>query len=188
MNKSRLDKEDWAFFKEVMKDVKRTPTVHVNPKPKKNSPKRTRLIDFNDENRSNAFILRDPTELNITSDEPLFFNRPGVQNKRLKQLTRGDIRPSNCLDLHQMTVNQARFAVYHFLLQSQKYHYTCVRIIHGKGKFKSSGAKLKNHVYYWLPQISWVLAFSSAQARDGGTGAVYVLLRRIRASADLFRG
>lgn len=36
---------------------------------------------------------------------------------------------------------------------------------------------LKTHVAYWLPQHSDVLAFSSAQSRDGGTGALYVLLK-----------
>lgn len=181
MNKSSgSDNEDWLFFKEVMKDVRRTKSFPINTKPKKNSSEHTRLIRVEDDDQSSLVRLLDPTVLNIGSDEPLFFSRPGLQNKRLKQLIRGSIRQSDCLDLHQMTVKQARFAVYNFLLQSQKSNYTCVRIIHGKGKFKSSGAKLKNHVYYWLTQISSVLAFSSAQPREGGTGAVYVLLRRIR--------
>ena len=79
-----------------------------------------------------------------------------------------------------MTVEQARSAVLNFLLYSRGHHHTCVRIIHGKGRFSPSGAKLKNYVNCWLMQISWVLAFSSAHQRDGGTGAVYVLLRRNR--------
>ena len=36
---------------------------------------------------------------------------------------------------------------------------------------------LKTHVAYWLPQLNDVLAFSSAQSRDGGTGAIYVILK-----------
>ena len=80
-----------------------------------------------------------------------------------------------------MTVEQARSTVLNFLLQSQEHSYSCVRIIHGKGKLlQGGGAKLKNYVNCWLMQIPWVLAFSSAQPRDGGAGALYILLRRIR--------
>ncbi len=90
---------------------------------------------------------------------------------------RGEIPRSACLDLHGMTVDQARLAVLEFLLMSQKAGFRCVQIIHGKGKLSQTVPKLKNHVNYWLAQFPGVLAFSSAQARDGGTGGVYVLLR-----------
>jgi DNA-nicking Smr family endonuclease len=55
----------------------------------------------------------------------------------------------------------------------------CVRIIHGKGK--SSEGKLpvlKGKVNSWLRQRDEVIAFCSARPSDGGTGAVYVLLKR----------
>ena len=55
----------------------------------------------------------------------------------------------------------------------------CVHIIHGKGHGSSNqGPVLKNKVNAWLRQREEVLAFCSAQPKDGGTGAVYVLLRR----------
>ncbi|EXJ09223.1 Smr domain protein [Nitrincola nitratireducens] len=37
---------------------------------------------------------------------------------------------------------------------------------------------IKSCVNDWLQQIPQVLAFTSAQPKDGGTGAVYVLLKR----------
>jgi len=183
MNKSDPpDKDDLAFFKEAMKDVKRTKSFHAKTKPKKiiylaGKPK---LIHLPDEKQQIPIAFFDPTELNVGSEGRLFFKRPGLQNKRIKQLKRGDIRQSDSLDLHQMTVEQARLAVLNFLRHSREQGYICVRIIHGKGRLNLSSAKLKNHVNCWLMQIPWVLAFSSAQTRDGGGGALYVLLRRLR--------
>lgn len=183
MNKSAPpDKEDLAFFREAMKDVKRTKSFHAGNKQKKIITRvdKAKLINLKDENQQISIALFDPTELSIGSEDRLFFSRPGLQNKRIKQLKQGDIRQSDCLDLHQMTVEQARGMVLNFLLHSREHSYNCVRIIHGKGKLNLSGAKLKNYVNCWLMQIPWVLAFSSAQSRDGGAGALYVLLRRIR--------
>lgn len=181
MNKSPPpDKEDLAFFKEAMSGVKRTRSFHAKTKSKKiiSVVEKTKLINLKDDKQQIAMALFDPTELTVGSEDRLFFSRPGLQNKRIKQFVRGDIRQSDYLDLHQMTVEQARKVVFNFLLQSRERSYNCVRIIHGKGKFNQSGAKLKNYVNCWLMQIPWVLAFSSAQARDGGAGALYVLLRR----------
>lgn len=176
------DKEDLAFFREVMSGVKRTQSFHAKTKLKKNNAliEKVNLINLEEDKPAIAIALFDPTELTVGSEDRLFFNRPGLQHKRIKQFVRGDIRQSDVIDLHQMTVEQARRAVLNFLLHSREHRYICVRIIHGKGKLNQSGAKLKNHVNTWLMQIPWVLAFSSAQARDGGTGALYVLLRRIR--------
>jgi DNA-nicking Smr family endonuclease len=182
MNKSPPpDKEDLAFFKEAMSDVKRTKSFPSKVKSKKIifGNEKT-IINLKDNKQQNYLLLFDPTELTIGSEDRLFFSRPGLQNKRIKQFIRGGIRQSDYLDLHQMTVEKARSAVLNFLLRSQEHSYSCVRIIHGKGKLLQGGAKLKNYVNCWLMQIPWVLAFSSAQPRDGGAGALYVLLRRIR--------
>jgi DNA-nicking Smr family endonuclease len=181
MNRSNSpDKEDLAFFREAMKDVMRTKSLHPKTKLKKiiSLGDKPQLTTLKDEKLQVSTVLLDPTELNFGSEDYLYFKRAGLQNKRIKQLTRGNIRQSDYLDLHQMTVKQARLAVMNFLLQSCERGYICVRIIHGKGRLDQSKAKLKNYVNYWLMQIPCVLAFSSAQSRDGGTGAVYVLLRR----------
>lgn len=177
------DKEDLAFFKEAMSDVKRTKSFSIKRKSKKNNgkPGEAELVNFKDKNKDQIHLsLFDPTELTIGSEDHLFFERPGLQNKRFKQLVRGALHSSDCLDLHQMTVEQARKAVLNFLFYSRERNYTCVRIVHGKGRLSLFGAKLKNYVNCWLMQIPWVLAFSSAHPRDGGAGALNVLLRRNR--------
>jgi len=77
-----------------------------------------------------------------------------------------------------MTVATARIELNRFLLMAQRDHYTCVRIIHGKGNRSShKGPILKTKVNLWLRQRDDVLAFCSARPIDGGTGAIYLLLR-----------
>jgi DNA-nicking Smr family endonuclease len=175
------DDDDLIFFRAAMKDVKplkRLPVVKTRVKKTsrlsqgKAVPVCKKVVKFD---KDLIFSLSDPLEQNVTAEDKLFFKRQGPQIKVIKKLVRGEMAYSACLDLHGMTVTQARKAVMKFLLLSHESGFRCVQIIHGKGQFNST---LKNHVNYWLPQIPLVLAFSSAQARDGGRGAVYVLLAK----------
>jgi len=55
----------------------------------------------------------------------------------------------------------------------------CVRVVHGKASGASDKpALLKSRVNSWLRQHPEVLGFASCQPRHGGTGAVYVLLKK----------
>jgi DNA-nicking Smr family endonuclease len=114
----------------------------------------------------------------VTSDEALFFARPGLQQRQLQRLQRGQLTIGAELDMHGMTATMARSAVVNFIALCREQHIRCVRIIHGKGYGSGDSAPvLKNRINSWLRQHHDVLAFSSAQIRDGGSGALYVLLR-----------
>ena len=106
------DKEDLEFFKEAMSGVKPTKSFPAKVKSKKNifEAEKTKLINLKDDKQQISPSLFDPTELTIGAEDRLFFSRPGLQNKRIKQFIRGEIRQSDYLDLHQMTVEQARSA------------------------------------------------------------------------------
>jgi DNA-nicking Smr family endonuclease len=76
-----------------------------------------------------------------------------------------------------MTANEARTALKAFMAEVLLHNHRCVRIVHGKGlRSGPGGPVLKVKLNKWLPQWSEVLAFVTAPARDGGAGAVYVLL------------
>jgi DNA-nicking Smr family endonuclease len=78
-----------------------------------------------------------------------------------------------------MTVPMARQALSAFLQTCQLKAARCVRIIHGKGRNSQHGLPvLKHKLNKWLQQRNEVLAFCSARQTDGGTGAVYVLLKQ----------
>lgn len=102
----------------------------------------------------------------------------GVQERVLRSLRRGDLRPERRLDLHNHTLEQARQAVMHFISSSVLLGIRTVIIVHGKGEFSSPRAFLKSHVASWLAQSPDVIAAETAAPRDGGYGAVYVLLRK----------
>lgn len=115
----------------------------------------------------------------LETGEELYYRSEGIQQAVLRKLRRGQFRVGAVLDLHGMNREAARNALLAFLRGARQDNMSCVRIIHGKGKgSRHRGAVLKQKVNYWLRQRDEVLAFCSARPVDGGTGAVYVLLRR----------
>jgi DNA-nicking Smr family endonuclease len=106
------------------------------------------------------------------------FVRPGLQQKLVRRLRRGQIPVADEADLHGMRIHQAQSVLEDFLSESRERGLRCVRVIHGKGLGSRDGrAVLKWEVDRLLRAHSAVMAFCSAQPRDGGTGAVYVLLK-----------
>ena len=115
-----------------------------------------------------------------TGDE-LQFKRDGIQQSQFRKLQRGQIKIEHEVDLHGMTIAMARSVLAEFLTEARSSHWRCIRIIHGKGINSPNGIPvLKGKLNQWLRQRDEVLAFCSAQPRDGGTGALYVLLKRAR--------
>ena len=110
--------------------------------------------------------------------DPLSFRRPGVRDQTLRQLRRGRYPVEDELDLHGLSQAAARDRLAEFIAESSLMGLRCVRIVHGKGyRSGARGPVLKIAVNTWLRRHSDVLAFTSARVIDGGTGAVYVLLR-----------
>jgi DNA-nicking Smr family endonuclease len=116
------------------------------------------------------------------SDEFIEGMAPGVDARLLRSLRRGDFILQGELDLHGMTQVRAQEAVDRFLAESHRARKRCVLIVHGRGLNSPAQVPvLKEWLRGWLGQKrigKTVLAFSSARPQDGGTGAVYVLLRR----------
>jgi DNA-nicking Smr family endonuclease len=96
-----------------------------------------------------------------------------------RKLRRGEWRAGAELDLHGLRVEQARHAVLSFIDECLEQGIRCVRIVHGKG-YGSEGLTpvLKDKTRTWLVQRPDVLAFSQAPEREGGAGALLVLLRQ----------
>ena len=115
----------------------------------------------------------------IESEQDLLFVGPGIQIREIKKLRRGHIPWQAGLDLHGYTLEAAREELARFIRDSKKSGSRCVLVVHGKA-YSQPGqpALMKSHINDWLRQLPQVLAFCSAQPRDGGTGAVYVLLRQ----------
>jgi DNA-nicking Smr family endonuclease len=98
------------------------------------------------------------------------------------RLKRGRVEVERRLDLHGQTQAQAHRRLQAFVAEAVAGGCRCVLIVTGKGL--ETGGTLRHMVPRWLneePNRARVVAFTPAQPRDGGAGALYVLLRRRRA-------
>jgi DNA-nicking Smr family endonuclease len=113
----------------------------------------------------------------LAGGDELVYHRAGVQISVLKKLRRGQYRVQAEIDLHGLTVVEAKQVLRDFLASALERRLRCVRIIHGKGlRSGHRGPVLKGVVSSVLRRIGPVVAYVSARQVDGGTGAVYVLL------------
>ncbi|RFA28263.1 DNA mismatch repair protein MutS [Alkalilimnicola ehrlichii] len=172
------DPDDRRLFEQAMQGVRRLATDKVVPATPRPAPVPRKTVE--DEQQVMRDILSDLFEpADLATGEELEYARPGLQHRVLRKLRRGQYSVQSELDLHGLTVPLARIAVADFLKACGERKLRCVRIIHGKGRRSSNkGPVLKTKVEHWLRQRDEVLAFCSARQVDGGTGAVYVLLRR----------
>jgi len=99
-----------------------------------------------------------------------------------EKLRLGNNPIEHTLDLHGMTVDHARNALLRFLGECEAAGIRHVIIVHGKGFRSKDKPVIKSMVNRWLRATKTVLAFHSAQPKDGGTGAVYVLLKKFSAN------
>lgn len=115
----------------------------------------------------------------VETGEELLFSRAGLQASLIRRLRRGQFSIQAELDLHGHSITEARQALTAFLRDCRQHGDRCVRIVHGKGYgSKQKLPVLKNKVNGWLQQRDEILAFCSARPVDGGTGAIYVLLKQ----------
>ncbi|MGQ3890250.1 Smr/MutS family protein [Legionella sp. CNM-1927-20] len=110
----------------------------------------------------------------------LSFCRSNMPAKRLRELKLGKIPRQAKLDLHGFKSDIAQQILVEFIQQAMALDHRCLLIIHGKGSPHGESPILKNLVNHWLKQIPTVMAFHSALPQEGGTGALYVLLKRNR--------
>jgi DNA-nicking Smr family endonuclease len=112
----------------------------------------------------------------------------GIDRRTDDRLRRGRVGIDGRIDLHGMTQSQAHAALNSFVLRGWHEQRRCLLVITGKGSTgRGSGGQgmgvLRQVVPRWLnesPLRPLVLAIHRAQPKDGGEGALYVLLKRRR--------
>lgn len=177
--------DDDAFFEEVsdVTPMKRAARVALNPKNQSGK-------DSSLQHRRSAAVTGPAVDRNILAEdgiEPLApwyvleYKRPGIQNGVYRKLRQGRYAAEATLDLHRMTVAIARGELFQFVEDCHRLGLRSVMVIHGKGETPSERGKcsiLKGCTEHWLRQFDTVQAFHSARPQHGGTGAVYILLRK----------
>jgi DNA-nicking Smr family endonuclease len=103
-----------------------------------------------------------------------------IEPGRKRRIVRGRDEIAARLDLHGMDQDRARAALIGFLQRAQADGARAVLVITGKGV--SGQGVLRRRAPEWLadPALRTVVAgLSSADARHGGEGALYVALKRL---------
>ena len=107
---------------------------------------------------------------------------PGLDRRTKTRLRRGQVSIEARIDLHGLTQPEAHAQLLRFLESAFQRGVRSVLVITGKG-LRANGeiGILRSSVPRWLnqqPARDWIKAFDHAVNRDGGEGALYVLLRR----------
>ncbi len=169
--------DDTSLFRSAMKDVRRTETdtLVVRKTPPPPTPAQSRRDD------DDVLAEMANGELNyeeLEYGDEAFFKRPGISRMVMRKLRRGQFAVQAEIDLHGLGTTEAKANLSAFLRRCSERGMVCVRVIHGKGH-RSPGKMpvLKPKVAHWLSRWDNVSAYASARPVDGGTGALYVLLK-----------
>ena len=166
-------------FRDAVRDVRRLkrPGVRHSTPPK--PPPRARFTRADQVEVLRESLLPPTDEAMLDTGDELNFRRSHVPESVLVKLRRGHYAVDAEVDLHGLTGAEAKAALREFIAEAVTRRMSCVRVIHGKGRRSGPrGPVLKNVVNHWLQRADDILAFGSARGVDGGSGAVYVLLRR----------
>jgi DNA-nicking Smr family endonuclease len=172
-----IDEDDRRAFEEATRDVRplkldnrvgAVPRARPKPEARLSRAARQALLEQSLDDAAAA-----------QSAEEIAFRRPGISERTFRMLRRGRFSIEDEIDLHGLNRAEARAELKRFLADCADRGLGCVRVIHGKGaRSGPDGPVLKASVQQWLSQWDEVLAFVSAGRRHGGSGAVYVLLRK----------
>lgn len=184
MADDEISEEDRNLFRQMMTSVKplagskKMDNKLIKTSPSSLPSRKSRKPEQSTEKPVTTLSSMYPEE--VQAHTILSYTTQSIPNKRFRELKNGQIPWQARLDLHGLTTEEAEAALPVFIAQHYEAEHRCVLIIHGKGGHSHQTPILKNLTNHWLKQIPTVLAFHSAIAKDGGTGALYVLLKRKR--------
>lgn len=189
-----MSDSDKDLFLSEMSGVKRLPESdrvndridgHVNARAKRPdisaSIERRRLAALGALQTDNP--LTDPEHIAQVGPLDIVGHRKnGVQEGVYRKLRLGKYEIAEKLDLHRIKIKEARVMVQQFLQSASDNGLRTVLITHGKGVHSPKPGLMKSYVMHWLAESDLVLAWHSAQAQHGATGATYVLVRKSSAA------
>jgi DNA-nicking Smr family endonuclease len=186
-----MNDEDWELFLKEMADVRPLPPSGRPVAPEREAPTPGQMYARQAAQRNTGFDENSlPTAFvqYVHPEAVISFRREGIQNGVFRRLMRGEYPIEAVLDLHGLTVEQARHEVYRFVYDCLRHDVRSALISHGKGRRnKDQTPLLKSFLSRWLPLFPEIMAYHSAQKFHGGAGAVYVLLRKTEKAKEKTR-
>ena len=181
-----LSEEDKNLFRQAIQGVrplasKTAPEILQAQIERRRTLKRRQPSPQPDENDFEIEQIKSTEQHSVSAFETIQFERHKLKAKDWKKLKSGRFHTYWQLDLHGETLESADRILCNFLQEAHQQNARYAILIHGKGHHSESETPiLKNLVNQRLRQLPFVLAFCSAQPKDGGTGAVYVFLKNVR--------
>jgi len=193
-----VDNEDSSLFKQAMQSVKplkKLKTIPLTP-PKSQPPIKMPSISLpqsfdNLNTQYYSVVKKAPTfqpcitinythnlDDNITSQSILKFNTQNISAKQLEKLIKGQFAIDARIDLHGIDRFEAQERLNRFINHAKSHGIRNLLVIHGKGSKHGETPILKSHIYKWLQNNPLLLAMHSAHPKHGGSGALYVLLKK----------
>lgn len=173
--------EDFELFQKEMRGVQKMDHGNIAPvaqpaKKKLDAQTLAKRAAAEGPMQTDETILSDTQAMlnPVGSQASLSYRIATLQHKVFEDLKAGNLRWFEAVDLHGCTVEEARVAVLQIIQMAKDENQNVIKIVHGKGP----EAILKTYVNGWLRQHRDVLAFVSAPEKQGGTGALLVLLKR----------
>ena len=167
-SRPKLSPEDAELFRTAVSKVHRLDheprASQPRQKPEKRSPKTNQRVAEG-----------------VTREEGELFYRADLPTGMFRELRQGYFRPSATIDLHGQTVAQAESELINFIQHHTDFDPRCLLVITGKGSHSPEGySPVRFAALELLQKQPWVHAYCWARPKDGGTGAFYVLTRKIR--------
>jgi len=127
--------------------------------------------------------VRDKRKFNVTNmPEYMEGFAEGTSPITLDKLKNGEFSIQKILDLHGLSIDDAKLAFEEFIGEAIKEGLNCVKVVHGRGLKSKSLPVLKESLKVWIVRAmnrKWVTAFSSARMCEGGPGATCILLKKV---------
>lgn len=183
MKANKPDVSDLELFHQATRLVKPMPVLnYISHVPNKKQADPELLAKrLNAEGTGQETYLEVGTTLNSNfySEETNEFVQTGSGNDLIRKLKKGKWPVQANLDLHGFTLESAQINLERFIVTCLDNNLRCVRIIHGKGIGSASGKSvLKIAIRHHLSRLKAVQAWVQCKERDGGAGAVIVLIRQ----------
>lgn len=177
-NQPNISQAEENEFLDAMREIKTRafdlPRTHLA------NPKSHHIHSINTQPETPETRYRVFTDIDwLKGEDQIHCAQKSLPAAKIRQLKQGKWPIVGTLDLHGLTVAQAAVELDCFISRHIRETTQCVLVIHGKGTGSPDARPvLKNATTNWVKQDGRVLAFCSATNRHGGTGAMYLLLKK----------
>ena len=170
-----MNLDDNDLFKHAMEDVtplKECATIHWLHTPG------TKSVRQQQPETPDNFLIEGFIDV-IPLGQPLEFTAEGIQQGVVDKLRLGKYQLDASLNLLRQPVASCRQLLFQFMLEARKENLRNLLIIHGKGRDDRAHANIiRSYIARWLQQFDDVQAYCVAQPQHGGSGALYVGMRK----------